>query len=144
MLIHKDGTILIDGIPANKKISSHGYEVIYHNNQTYYVHRLIAEKYIPNPENKPQVNHINGIKNDNRIENLEWVTVKENRNHAQEIGLWGQNILDKRKFDENQIEIIRSKYIPRKYTYRMLSNEYSVDYRTIYNIVNKISYKEII
>lgn len=65
--------------------------------KNYNAHRIVAEAFIDNPLSKKQVNHINGIKNDNRIENLEWCTPSENVNHSWRIGT--SKITEKNKIE---------------------------------------------
>ena len=64
-----------------------GYQYVTLHNNNKRICRLVAISFIPNPFGKPEVNHINGIKNDDNVENLEWVTKSENALHALKTGL---------------------------------------------------------
>lgn len=64
-----------------------GYLQLSANNTTYKAHRWVAQTFIPNPENKPQVNHIDGVKDNNVLSNLEWCTARENVIHSYKTGL---------------------------------------------------------
>lgn len=76
-LHEKDGYVQL----TNKdKKASGGYS-------KFFVHRMVAELYVPNPENKKYVNHIDGDKSNNHKSNLEWVTARENTMHAIKLGL---------------------------------------------------------
>lgn len=104
-----------------------------------YIHRLVASAFVPNPDNKPQVNHKNGNKLDNRAENLEWVTVKENVNHAWETGLHGHINRGLRRLSDKDVRDIR-KSTDRQ---RVLANKYGVCQSTISAIKNYKRYKEV-
>lgn len=72
---------------SGPKLSQKGYKRVRLNKRVYFVHRLIATAFIPNPKGLPQVNHKDGCKTNNDISNLEWVTNQENRDHAVATGL---------------------------------------------------------
>ena len=73
--------------PLKVCYNNSGYQMVNVSRPPQYVHRLVAETWIPNPNHHEQVNHINGDKTDNRVENLEWVTHSENMRHAYRTGL---------------------------------------------------------
>lgn len=75
----------------------------------YYIHRLVAEAYIPNPENKPEVNHKNSNRQDCAISNLEWATSSENSIHAYTYGYASQK--ERRKLAEQDYSIIFSRFL---------------------------------
>lgn len=112
------------------------------------IHRLVAEAFVPNPENKPFVNHIDGNKLNNNITNLEWCTNQENVIHAYKMGLckikrgednhWS-------KLTNEQAEWIRKHYIPRdkQFGSRALGRKFNISHQQILDIVNNKSYKNV-
>lgn len=110
--------------------------------KSFSAHRLVATAFIPNPENKPTVNHKNGIKNDNRVENLEWNTILENNVHAYTAGLKkaiGGEKHYKTKFTEEDVIKIRTD--PRNAT--ILGKEYSARPGTITQIKRRETWKHV-
>ena len=106
------------------------------------INRLVAITFIPNPLNKETVNHINGIKSDNRLENLEWATVGENIRHAittgLKIGVRGERS-NLAKLSKKSVLKIRSSNAPLK----VLSKKYNVSDGLISMIRNNKVWKHL-
>jgi len=107
------------------------------------VARCVAKAFVPNSDNKPEVNHINGDKTDDRAENLEWCTKQENVTHALKNGLIpvGEDNY-KTSMTNNDVIQIRNSYRI-GFTLTEIANSYDVTVQCIYKIVNRISWKHI-
>jgi hypothetical protein len=107
------------------------------------LHRIVAEYFIPNPENKREVNHIDGDKNNNRVDNLEWSTPKENADHAKKTGLIlkGENC-PRSILTEEQVIMLRS----RSYGYgdkRRICKELGIDECTLFFVLSGKSWSHL-
>lgn len=103
--------------------------------------RLVAIAFIPNPENKPQVNHIDGVKDNDSVENLEWSTAKENVNHSIDTGLrthdhmmGAENHMSKLSTDD--ILDIKNAYRLGCFTHQEISDAYNVSRQHISSIIS--------
>ena len=123
--------------------------------KSFKIHRLVAQAYIPNPLNLPQVNHKNGVKNDNRVKNLEWCSAKENHQHAHKNGLYPEMPKGEdgymTKFTNKLILKIRKEYAVKNglakkchlISYRKLAKKYGMGKSNVEAIITRLSWKHI-
>jgi hypothetical protein len=127
---------------------------LYKNNKakSIRIHRLVAKAFIPNLENKPEINHVNGNRLDNRVENLEWATPKENMRHAFDTGLnKGPNVNGNQqgekhpisKLTEIQIIEIRRLYKEGGISQSQIGRKFGITQAHTGKIINKILWKHI-
>jgi hypothetical protein len=102
------------------------------NSKTVKVHRVVAKAFIPNPKELEFVNHKNGIKDDNRVCNLEWVSASENSIHAVQNGL-----VDRVVLTPSRVRGIRALYSTGKYYQREIAELFGLRRQTISDVITK-------
>jgi len=127
----------LKGKILSNTVSTNGYPVIGVEHKTYKVHRLIALTFIDNIENKPEVSHINGIKTDNRVINLVWVTRCENMTHYR--GVLNNVHANRRRLSKEQVQEIMLD----NRSLRTIAKDYNVSYQFISLIKNGKTYKDL-
>jgi hypothetical protein len=112
----------------NKPVSNrYGYQMISILGKYHALHRVIAKAFIPNPENKPEINHVDGIKDNNVISNLEWCTRSENAQHAVDTGLMPMHSGERcksAKLTDAQVSDIRKRYSAGGVSQKQLGHEF--------------------
>lgn len=122
-----------------------GYLTVYLVNKHVPVHRAVAITFISNPLNKPQVNHIDGDKENNDISNLEWATASENIKHSHRIGLSSARkgeINNKSKLKSNDVLKIRQLSLSGLSQYK-IAKLFNIDRSNVGSIVNRKTWKHI-
>ncbi|UGO50839.1 HNH endonuclease [Bacillus phage vB_BanS_Sophrita] len=117
--------------------------------KTFTVHRLVALHFLDNQDDKLDVNHIDGNKENNHASNLEWVTRSENVIHAHKSGLRPDNEGEKHhksKLTEDDVRWIRNNYIPfdDNFNAKEIAKKFGVAYMTVYLIVTNKTWKHLL
>ena len=139
--ITKNGEIINNktGKKIKPQLNGKGYLRVSIGGKLKFVHRLVAEKYIPNPKNKPQVNHKDGNKLNNCVDNLEWVTNMQNRQHAVKnlLHLSGEKC-PWSKLTQKDVDYIREN---KHYTAKQIAEQFNVSVSQIRAIRRNKSWK---